>query len=237
VRAPRRPSRWEVRGEPSSIASPIGGDGGGDVVLGVGRRGWIGRMDIVAPQIESTHAASSLTSTVTFIDDLSVDMCASASATPGLLGPLVGGLLADTLSWRAAFLVNLPLLAVASWTLLRHTPESRDQSATGGLDWTLPRIGSTRDCGRSIVVSKLIEGSLDVGRRRHEKGSKSIPGGRPDSAVLVVRPCVVFGARARPGSNGHQVPARLRHPRELGGTGARSCACWSTRRAIILDIK
>jgi len=59
-----------------------------------------------------------------------------AAATSGttLLGPVLGGVLVDTLSWRVAFLINLPVLAVALWALLRHTPESR-ASTGAGLDW------------------------------------------------------------------------------------------------------
>jgi EmrB/QacA subfamily drug resistance transporter len=49
-----------------------------------------------------------------------------AAATSGavLLGPLVGGLLVDNVSWRAAFLINLPVIAAAGWLLWRYTPES-----------------------------------------------------------------------------------------------------------------
>ena len=60
---------------------------------------------------------------------------AAASSATTLLGPLVAGVLVDTVSWRAAFLLNLPVLAVATWALLRHTPESRDESAAGHMDW------------------------------------------------------------------------------------------------------
>jgi len=59
---------------------------------------------------------------------------AGATAILTILGPLVGGLLIQALSWRAAFLVNLPLLAVALLAL-RYVPESRDDEATGGVDW------------------------------------------------------------------------------------------------------
>ncbi len=60
-----------------------------------------------------------------------------AAATSGLivLGPSVGGLLVDTLSWRVAFLVNVPTVALALWATLRHIAESRDPEASGRFDW------------------------------------------------------------------------------------------------------
>jgi len=59
-----------------------------------------------------------------------------ASATSGLVlaGPLVGGLLVDTVGWRFAFLVNVPVLAFALWVTLRHVADSRDASARR-FDW------------------------------------------------------------------------------------------------------
>ncbi len=59
---------------------------------------------------------------------------AAATAVLTTIGPVVGGLLVQTLTWRAAFLVNLPLVAVAVLAL-RHVPESRDEGATGRVDW------------------------------------------------------------------------------------------------------
>jgi MFS family permease len=52
-----------------------------------------------------------------------------------LLGPLVGGLLVDTVSWRVAFLINVPLVLVALYAVLQHVPESRDETSTSGFDW------------------------------------------------------------------------------------------------------
>jgi EmrB/QacA subfamily drug resistance transporter len=60
---------------------------------------------------------------------------AGASAATTILGPFVGGLLVNTVSWRAAFLINLPLLAVAWLATVRFVPESRDPDATGRFDW------------------------------------------------------------------------------------------------------
>jgi EmrB/QacA subfamily drug resistance transporter len=59
---------------------------------------------------------------------------AAATAVMTTIGPLVGGLLVQALTWRAAFLVNLPLIAVALLAL-RHVPESRDEDASGRVDW------------------------------------------------------------------------------------------------------
>src|SRR5207247_2124860 len=60
---------------------------------------------------------------------------AGASGATTILGPLVGGLLVDTISWRAAFFLNVPLVAVAAWATWKHVPESRDERATPHFDW------------------------------------------------------------------------------------------------------
>jgi EmrB/QacA subfamily drug resistance transporter len=64
-----------------------------------------------------------------------IGVWAAASAITTSLGPPLGGFLIDTLSWRVAFLINLPLSAVALWLTFTHVPESRDEKASGPLDW------------------------------------------------------------------------------------------------------
>src|ERR1700722_17271194 len=57
------------------------------------------------------------------------------SAVAGALGPLIGGLLVGAVSWRAVFLINLPLGVFIVVMAGRHVPETRDLAATGRLDF------------------------------------------------------------------------------------------------------
>lgn len=82
---------------------------------------------------------------------------AGASAATTILGPFLGGVLVNTVSWQAAFLVNLPLLAIAYVATVRAVPESRDPDASGHFDW----LGS--------LVIVLAVGGLAFGTIRGEQ--------------------------------------------------------------------
>ncbi|MGW2584857.1 MFS transporter [Streptomyces virginiae] len=56
------------------------------------------------------------------------------SAVGTALGPIVGGTLAEHVSWRAVFFLNVPICAAAAVLMLRHVPETRDTHASGRLD-------------------------------------------------------------------------------------------------------
>lgn len=60
---------------------------------------------------------------------------AGASALTTALGPVLGGWLVDTWSWRVIFFVNVPIAAVALFLAARHIPESRNQSDHAAVDW------------------------------------------------------------------------------------------------------
>ncbi|HZY65603.1 MAG TPA: MFS transporter [Rubrobacteraceae bacterium] len=80
---------------------------------------------------------------------------AGFSGVTAAIGPVVGGLLIDFVSWRAAFLINIPLALVALYICLRHIPESRDPDAA-----RLDFVGATlATVGLGGLVFGLIEAS------------------------------------------------------------------------------
>lgn len=87
------------------------------------------------------------------------------------LGPILGGYLVDNVSWRAAFLINVPLAAVVLYIVYRHVPESRDPDArrldvpgavlaTGGLGGVVFGLihSQSRGFGNPLVLTSLVLG-------------------------------------------------------------------------------
>jgi EmrB/QacA subfamily drug resistance transporter len=60
---------------------------------------------------------------------------AGFAALTGMLGPVLGGTLVDTLSWRAVFVINLPIALATIAVTLRHVPESRIAAKDAAIDW------------------------------------------------------------------------------------------------------
>ena len=58
-----------------------------------------------------------------------IGVLASAGSTCLMIGPLLGGLLVETVGWRWVFVINAPVVAVAVWLALRFMPESREPGA------------------------------------------------------------------------------------------------------------
>ena len=57
-----------------------------------------------------------------------------ASALTSALGPVIGGWLVQSFSWRAVFFINVPL-AIVALVLLCGVRETRDERASHSLDW------------------------------------------------------------------------------------------------------
>ena len=81
---------------------------------------------------------------------------AGGTAAATILGPFIGGVLVNSISWRWAFFINVPLLLVALYAM-RYVPESRDEEASGSFDW----LGS--------IVVVLAVGGLAFGVIRGEQ--------------------------------------------------------------------
>ncbi|MEO5873718.1 MAG: MFS transporter [Streptosporangiaceae bacterium] len=71
------------------------------------------------------------------------------------LGPLIGGWLATSYSWRAAFLVNLPIGLLLIAGVIKFIPETRDTAGQRGIDWL---GGLVSALGLGALVFALIEG-------------------------------------------------------------------------------
>ena len=89
---------------------------------------------------------------------------AAATSALTLLGPILGGLLVDNVSWRVAFLINVPLVAIALWSAIRHVVESRDPDATGHFDWVGSIVGAVAVGGLAFGAIRGQESQWTDGR-------------------------------------------------------------------------
>lgn len=76
------------------------------------------------------------------------------SAITTAIGPVLGGLLIDRVSWRAVFFINIPLAAVVVVLSLLFMEESRDSSRGKSIDWA---GGALAVAGLGGIVLGLLE--------------------------------------------------------------------------------
>lgn len=79
----------------------------------------------------------------------------ACSAAAAGAGPVLGGWLIQTASWRSVFWINVPIAAAALIITLRWVPESRDESAARRLDWPGAALATI---GLGGLVFGLLEG-------------------------------------------------------------------------------
>jgi EmrB/QacA subfamily drug resistance transporter len=102
-----------------------------------------------------------------------IGLWSSLAGIAGLIGPFLGGVLVDAVSWRLVFLINVPFALVIVAVAGRHVPESRDPTAHGRFDYagallgaltlggiTYALIGAGENMLRPDVVSAAVIGLL-----------------------------------------------------------------------------
>ena len=129
---------------------------------------------------------------------------ASASGITSIIGPFVGGLLVYYASWRLAFLINVPLIAIAMYATRKHVPESRDETASGRFDW----LGA--------IVVALATGGLSFGVIRGQAQEWRDPGAFVALGVGVV--CTVLFPIIEARSRNPLVPLGLFRSRNFAVT-------------------
>jgi EmrB/QacA subfamily drug resistance transporter len=80
---------------------------------------------------------------------------AGFSGVSAAIAPFLGGWLLEAGSWRAIFLINVPVAAVTGWTTRRHVPESRDTSVSGKADWPGALAGAAALAGITYAIIVL----------------------------------------------------------------------------------
>lgn len=128
------------------------------------------------------------------------------------VGPFVGGYLIDAVSWRAVFLINLPVALVTLVISRRHVPETRDTTAHGHIDIA---GGLVLALGLAGVVYGLIEGP--------PSGWGSGPLGAAIVGALLLVAWVVIEARVE----SPMVPLEVFRSSQFSGANAVTFAIYS----------
>jgi len=72
-------------------------------------------------------------------------------------GPLLGGWLIGAISWRAIFLINLPIGIFVAWAATRHVPETRDPTASGRIDLAGAVLAALGLAGTTYALIEVAE--------------------------------------------------------------------------------
>jgi EmrB/QacA subfamily drug resistance transporter len=131
---------------------------------------------------------------------------AGFSGVSSAIAPFLGGWLLQAWSWRAIFLINVPVAAAVAWMTRRHVPESRDPSLSGGADWPGALAGVTALATITYAIIVLPTGGVRSARFAA-------------AAVLAVASSAIFAVAERRGSHPMLPPAIFR-PREFRAANA-----------------
>jgi EmrB/QacA subfamily drug resistance transporter len=131
---------------------------------------------------------------------------AGASALTTALGPVIGGWIVDTGSWRIIFLINVPIAVVAIALAVWRVPESRDESRDVAVDWG----------GGALAVVAL--GALAYGLTLASESTWTQPPVLASLGVAIVTLGLFVWREAR--ARTPMMPIELFHSRTFSGANA-----------------
>jgi len=131
-----------------------------------------------------------------------IGLWSSLAGIAGLIGPFLGGVLVDAVSWRLVFLINVPFALVIVALAGRHVPESRNPAHHGRFDYLGAVLGALALGG---VTYALIAAGGDPSRPDV-----------PVSAVIGVAAGVAFIVREHRAPD-PMLPPRLFRDRQFTG--------------------
>ncbi|HKX18413.1 MAG TPA: MFS transporter [bacterium] len=110
-----------------------------------------------------------------------------ASAGLAILGPFIGGVLVDGVSWRAVFLLNVPLVLTGLWVTTRYVRESTNTEVSGGFDVTGTFL-------TGLAVGGLVIGTI-AGQQRNWQSPAAYVALGAGAAAAVLLPFWMLRAR------------------------------------------
>jgi MFS family permease len=140
-----------------------------------------------------------------------IGLWSSLAGIAGLIGPFLGGLLVDTVSWRLVFLINVPFAVLILVMAGRHVPESRDPAHHGRFDYPGAVLGALTLGGVTYALIGAGENML-----------------RPDvvvSAAIGVTAGVAFVVQEQR-APGPMLPLRLFADRQFSGANLATLAVY-----------
>ncbi len=135
------------------------------------------------------------------------------------IGPLLGGWLVEVSSWRAIFLINLPVGAIVVFLALRHVPESRDTEGAGPLDLAGAALATIALAG---VTAALIQAPAGTS-----------PAVVAAAALIGIAAAIAF-VRVERRHPRPMLPLTLFRSRRFSGANALTFVIWGPISAVFL---
>jgi EmrB/QacA subfamily drug resistance transporter len=96
-------------------------------------------MLVISRAIQGIGGAAMLATTLAIVNviyqgkdrAIALGIWGAVAGAAAAVGPVLGGVLTEYLSWRSIFLVNLPIAAIAVWLTMRVVTESKNEHARG----------------------------------------------------------------------------------------------------------